>query len=837
MIYTKSKNTYFTTPKDDVKDLISLEVGDSKVPEKFLPQQKIMRWNNEVNVSLRLVHDEVSPTVSKSGEKITWEGKKVKAEIYPITEDEGGQEFEITLKEQPKSNVIQFTLVDKGVQYFYQPFLKNQNEDGSFWEEDEQEGRIECPANVGGSYAIYASENKINYTGGKEYKIGKVGHIYRPKIEDANGDWVWGELNIKNGILSVTIPQDFLDKAVYPVKHAAGLTFGYTSIGANNVGYGNFWHGGVFTATAGDIESITTAVGFSGLTSTQNLKFKNAIYLTNNTLVGTTVEENQSITTADNNTTSWRTAAFSSNVTVTATSYALISWSKNFSSSGGMSMKADSGSLTNGRWYNFPSYTGSFPNPYTNYKTSSDTNVSIYATYTAGGGATNNTETPTSQTSTFSLPTPTITAVKNVTVSLSVQSSTFSLPTPSVSTATDVTVSNLLVSATLSLPVVSVSTTSNVSITLNNVALLATNPDPTVLAQKNVSTSVDILTNTFTLNPLTVITTTNVTVSPNVQTLNSSQPILAVSTQVYISVLANAIEVSSSQPTISVSTTSNVSISLPTQTVLFSTQDITVSAIKNVSTSVNVLTNTFNLGDITLSTGVNVNPNVQTVGSTAISPEITTTKNVNVSADIVSATFSQNSPSISSSGQIDVGVNNQEMLFSIPEIAVTAIKNVNVTLGENLTFTQKDITVRGDSNVSVNSISLQSSVSPLSVQAIKNIALTMEAVYVGSSAISPTVTAEGNVSVDTLSLLFSQPIPTIESNVVGAIYNKNANFYIEVEDDPLMTMILGQPKFPTWNTLGRPTGTRGIYGYNFETDKLEFYNGTNWNEISLTPIV
>ena len=43
------------------------------------------------------------------------------------------------------------------------------------------------PPEVVGSYSVYAKSNKINYVGGKEYKCGKVGHIFRPKIIDSAG--------------------------------------------------------------------------------------------------------------------------------------------------------------------------------------------------------------------------------------------------------------------------------------------------------------------------------------------------------------------------------------------------------------------------------------------------------------------------------------------------------------------------------------------------------------------------------------------------------------------------------------------------------------------------
>jgi hypothetical protein len=41
-----------------------------------------------------------------------------------------------------------------------------------------------------------------------------------------------------------------------------------------------------------------------------------------------------------------------------------------------------------------------------------------------------------------------------------------------------------------------------------------------------------------------------------------------------------------------------------------------------------------------------------------------------------------------------------------------------------------------------------------------------------------------------------------------------------VDDD--LPMVIGSPRLPTWNTSGRPTGGIGIYGYNTDTDKIEF---------------
>ena len=200
--YDLAANTY--TAKE--QSFAVCEVGDAKQPEAFYPQVKIMRWDNEANFSARLVHEEASPDVALVDDKIQWVGDAVEAHFYEIGEGKegGGFEFEIILKEPPKSNVISMTLQTKGLDFFYQPELTP---------EEIKEG-ADRPENVVGSYAVYHKTMAGDYTalGGKNYLAGKAFHIFRPRIEDVKGNWVWGELNVdeKAGLLTVTIPQDFL---------------------------------------------------------------------------------------------------------------------------------------------------------------------------------------------------------------------------------------------------------------------------------------------------------------------------------------------------------------------------------------------------------------------------------------------------------------------------------------------------------------------------------------------------------------------------------------------------------------------------------------------------
>lgn len=258
MEYEFKDKTFFAKPKDDPKDRIEVEIGDSKDSSTFQPQVKIMRWDNEVNASFRLLDNDLKDkTPVLENKKIKIKGNDKEAHLYSIKpcekHPEGAYEFEVILKKKPKTNIIEFSIVDKDVEYFYQPPLT---------QEQINKG-AERPENIVGSYAVYTKSQKINSVGGKEYKAGKVGHIYRPKIIDSVGTEVWGELHIENGLMSVTIPQDFLDSVVYPVRHAAGDTFGFGSVGgstdtdvrsmggdSNKEAVGSLFSGALGTATS-----------------------------------------------------------------------------------------------------------------------------------------------------------------------------------------------------------------------------------------------------------------------------------------------------------------------------------------------------------------------------------------------------------------------------------------------------------------------------------------------------------------------------------------------------------------------------------------------------------
>ena len=121
--------------------------------------------------------------------------------------------------------------------------------------------RVFRPPNVVGSYAVYHISKQ-----GNEYVSGKMCHIYRPQLTDALGAKAWAEFNRdadSTNILTVTMPQAFLDTATYPVT--VDPTFGYTSIGATQGGDESWTNASKFTLS--EDGTVTAMSVYSDATS------------------------------------------------------------------------------------------------------------------------------------------------------------------------------------------------------------------------------------------------------------------------------------------------------------------------------------------------------------------------------------------------------------------------------------------------------------------------------------------------------------------------------------------------------------------------------------------
>jgi len=360
--YTVSNNTFILPTKDISATKIETEIGDIK-QEEFYPQVKIKNWDNETNFSVRYIDTTLGvPTIVTENEIIKYQKETIEAHFYdkPEIAENGGFEFEVILKEKPISNIVEFSIETKGLDFYYQSELTQQEID---------DGAIR-PENIIGSYAVYHNSKSNN-----EYKTGKAFHIYRPKIVDSIGNWVWGELNIdvENKKLTITIPETFLNSGTYPI--IVDPTFGYTTAGASDYPYASqSIVGSAFSAPGdGTIDSLTYYCSklFGGTTNSKGVVVLNS----NLNIVSNGVGD--AVTT----TFGWFTSSFSTAPSISnGTSYIL---SYICPSGSQLQYSYDSGDTNQGMVDETNNYTTP-TNP--TDATRNDNKYSVYATYTASGG-------------------------------------------------------------------------------------------------------------------------------------------------------------------------------------------------------------------------------------------------------------------------------------------------------------------------------------------------------------------------------------------------------------------------------------------------------------------
>lgn len=287
----KRKNTVMDRLNDSTyqvsKDDFQLKVGDDK-QTTFYPQLKSEHWGNEVNFSARLVDDFTGTYSEKDGTVTYINGQKEVRFYEKHTGDEyGGFEFDIIFNSKPVSNIVRFTLQHKGLDCFYQPELTDK----------EKENGFKRPDNVIGSYAFYHSTQKHN-----KYKTGKAFHIYRPWAIDSNNTQVWCDLNITGSDMTITVPQSFIDNAVYPIL--IDPTFGYTSVGASATNFGTGPDGCKFTAPEGGLTyKITCSIvqNFGGF----DIPFQAGLYTDSGGNPTTKLGNSSSVLITDTGATAW----------------------------------------------------------------------------------------------------------------------------------------------------------------------------------------------------------------------------------------------------------------------------------------------------------------------------------------------------------------------------------------------------------------------------------------------------------------------------------------------------------------------------------------------------
>lgn len=380
--YTDKDTHYELSVKSDIPQNDRVEIAKDK------PSVTLSRWNDEERVTIEPKFRGAGK-ISKANrslfsKKMEFTKGAITAFVEPKTETEFDIDF--TLEGKPTYNVFEYTIIGaENMDFFYQPALTQKEID---------EGSVR-PDNVIGSYAVY-SKTKANHCTNcigvtreiiqadgtstttqiiaTNYATGKLLHIYRPEAIDADGNRVWAVLDYKNGVLSVTVPQEFLDNAVYPVR--VDPTFGYTSVGSTegalSAGTAQFNGSNASVSTeAGTVSKLT----FYGYRPGAAPDVKGVISQTSDhIIISNGVANSVSVANAVGQ---WWDTSFGTPPSITAQNYHL-----SMVTNGTLIVFYDSSSDAGWR-----DTTNSYTTP-TNPTDGALTawNLSIYATYTASGG-------------------------------------------------------------------------------------------------------------------------------------------------------------------------------------------------------------------------------------------------------------------------------------------------------------------------------------------------------------------------------------------------------------------------------------------------------------------
>lgn len=209
------------------KAKVEVEIGDAKQPD-FKPQFKLKKWDNSVNFSIRAEEDPTATTAVEDG-KIKYKSKKHEVHMYELDAD--NFEFEWVFDKKPDSNVLTATIQTKGLVFYPQPALTQEEIDAGWYRpediidsiavhhdskrnnvmyetDDSQYTQAEIDELIAQCYAKY--EKGKFYELDQDIKSGKAFHIKRVVFIDGDGNKHWGtqEVDVDNGLYKAIIPLD-----------------------------------------------------------------------------------------------------------------------------------------------------------------------------------------------------------------------------------------------------------------------------------------------------------------------------------------------------------------------------------------------------------------------------------------------------------------------------------------------------------------------------------------------------------------------------------------------------------------------------------------------------
>jgi len=172
---------------------------------KYTPSFGLHRFKQ----ALRFVpSDDEGFTLRGDKQRLVYKGRR-RSHRFTILGDMAF-EYDCILEREPETNVI--SLLMEGAEsfdFFRQPDFVNE-------------------PFLKGSYAVYKKETLVGEG------TGKLCHIHRPEVIDARGRRCWGDLAVVGNELRITIPENWLAEAKYPV--VVDPTIGTTTIGSQTTG-------------------------------------------------------------------------------------------------------------------------------------------------------------------------------------------------------------------------------------------------------------------------------------------------------------------------------------------------------------------------------------------------------------------------------------------------------------------------------------------------------------------------------------------------------------------------------------------------------------------------
>lgn len=273
-VYT-SKGTILEKIDTSTLPQAGTEIADI---DTLQPKVTLKKWGGEVAMGVRLQNMIAIGLQKPSTSEVDWQQGNQTMSVTPVSAapmmEDGGYAIDVTLASIPATNVFNFVIDGtENLDFFYQaPLWQEANLKAPTPECTDTDCTIagdlmHRPINVVGSYAVYYKNHRDHIQGQMNYATGKAYHIFRPQVIDVKGVTVWADLAYANGVLSVTVPQSFLDSATYPV--VIDPTFGYSTQGGTSGGIGGArsYIGAPYTATTGD---VITGYSIYGCNSTGN---------------------------------------------------------------------------------------------------------------------------------------------------------------------------------------------------------------------------------------------------------------------------------------------------------------------------------------------------------------------------------------------------------------------------------------------------------------------------------------------------------------------------------------------------------------------------------------